>query len=83
MKILIPGIAFALLLIFFVARLPRPRSATTTASPSPSSIFQAPASVPTAPSELRLVVNDIRSFRLDDPRLVAPVFSRFLDIPTE
>ncbi|GEM_PF-5071427 len=83
MKIFIPVLAFALLLIFFVSRLPQPHSATTTASPSPISNFQSPASVSTVPTQLQLVVDDIRSFRLDDPELIAPSFSRSLDIPAE
>ena len=83
MKILIPVIAFAALLIFFVSRLPRPRPVTVTASPSPTSSLQPPASVSNAPTQLQLIVDEIRSFRLDDPQLTAPSFDRNLDIPEE
>ncbi|MEK7090896.1 MAG: hypothetical protein AAB887_00125 [Patescibacteria group bacterium] len=80
--IILPVLVFAALLIFFVLRLPQPRSASVTASPSPSPNSQ-PATLNASPSELQIVVNDIRSFRLDDPELAAPSFSRSLDIPTD
>ncbi|KKT97422.1 MAG: hypothetical protein UX80_C0009G0030 [Candidatus Amesbacteria bacterium GW2011_GWA2_47_11b] len=83
MKILIPVIAFAILLIFFVTRLPRPRSAAVTVTPSPTSSLQPPTSTSAVPTELQQVINDIRAFRLDDPQLVAPAFSHSLDIPEE
>ncbi len=80
--IVLPVLVFTALLIFFVLRLPQPRSATVIASPSPTT-SQSPVSTIMAPTELQLVVNDIRSFRLDDPELTAPSFSRSLDIPEE
>lgn len=81
--IVLPVLVFATLLIFFILRLPPPRSATVTASPSPTSNIQLPASVSPATTELQIVVNNIRSFRLDDPELAAPSFSRSLDIPED
>lgn len=80
MKILIPALAFALLLIFFVSRLPRPRSATISVVPTPAPILNAS---PTPLSSLQILTDEIRSFRLDDPELAAPTFSRSLDIPAE
>lgn len=79
--IVLPVLVFTALLIFFVLRLPQPRSATVIANPSPTP--QSPISAITAPTQLQLVVNDIRSFRLDDPELAAPSFSRSLDIPED
>lgn len=81
--IILPAIAFAALLIFFVVRLPRPHSATITASPSPTPNSQLPAPTPAVSSQLQIVAGEIRSFRLDDPELAAPSFSRSLDIPEE
>ncbi len=81
--IVLPILVFATLLIFFVSRLPRPRSATVAASPSPISNLQSPISAPAASSELQQIADEIRSFRLDDPAEQPPSFSRSLDIPAE
>ena len=80
--IVLPVLVFVALLIFFILRLPQPHSASVTASPSPTPSSQ-PTTLNAAPSELQIVVNDIRSFRLDDPELAAPSFSRSLDIPED
>lgn len=81
--IVLPVLVFAALIVIFVLRLPPPQSATVTASPSPTSNIQLPTSVSPTTTELQIVVNDIRSFRLDDPELAAPSFSRSLDIPED
>ncbi len=80
--IVLPVLVFAALLVFFILRLPPPHSAAVTASPSPTP-GSLPATLNSSPSGLQLVVNDIRSFRLDDPELAAPSFSRSLDIPED
>lgn len=80
--IVLPVLVFTVLIVIFILHLPPPHSAAITASPSPTPGSQ-PMTLNAAPSELQIVVNDIRSFRLDDPELAAPSFSRSLDIPED
>lgn len=79
--ILIPVIIFLLVLIFFLVRLPKPQPSSTSVSPTPS-----PTSTPsliTPENGLKLLIQQIAEFQVEDPQFTPPNFDRKISLPIE